>query len=121
MIFRQGVEIVLYQFLFQRSRVVSSCLPNERSNVVVYRASSAALKINKIRFSVLYHHVSGLEVAIQECVCVLGEQVVGEFAEVVLKFCLKKRYAGGFEVAVFEVVEVPHDGVAVEFGLWVAH
>ena len=58
---------------------------NEGSYIVIDRSSSSSLKIYKIRLTVTYHHIAGIEVPVQKSVCIFLKKVVCELFKVILK------------------------------------
>ena len=70
--------------------------------------------------SVLQHHVSCLEVAIEESLLLLSRQVLCHQAEVGFQLQLVEVELGGFQEAILEVVEVEEHGVDVESRLGIA-
>ena len=68
LIFAQGVDIVGYKLFAETIGEIGFRLPQERCYIVVERALSTALKIDKPRFAVLYHHIARLKIAIHKCV-----------------------------------------------------
>ena len=65
-IFLKSFEIAPDHPFLQPLRVAEPCLPDKGRHIIIYRASAASLEIDEIWFSVLYHHVSCIEVAVEE-------------------------------------------------------
>lgn len=57
-VFPCGGDVGLYDLLPLILGKVSLCLPSERGEVVVNWPSSSSLEINKVRFSILDHHIA---------------------------------------------------------------
>lgn len=93
---------------------IGFCLPQERGHVVEVGAFAAALEVDKPRLPVFYHHVARLEVAVHECRRLRPHEHFGQGLEIVFEAIFGKFEAGGFEKAVFEIVEVPHYRAGVE-------
>jgi hypothetical protein len=55
-----------------------------------------------------------LEIAIEEVIVIRAEQKLRQASEVVLESLFIKRYAGKPEEIVFEVIEIPRNGLSIE-------
>ena len=113
----QFVQIVLNQCLAQRLRIACRGLPKERSHVVLQRPLHATLKVDEPRLSVgREHHVACLKVAIQKArVSLAARHEVGrQFPEILFKEQFVVRQVGGFEEAIFEIMEVEERSLRVE-------
>ena len=107
LVFTQGVDVMRYQFHPERIRKIGFGLPQERSHIVIERAFSSALEIDEIRFSVFYHYVAALEVAVQEGGRGTAHQDFGHVLEFIFQFVFLEFQSRSFQKAVFEVVQVP--------------
>ena len=110
----EGVEIVIEELRANSRGKIGFGVIEERGDVILQSAFAAALIVDKIRLAVFEHDVAGLEIAVKEIVAVGAQKKIGEFAEIVFKRLLMKRNAGEAEKVIFEIVEVPGDGLAVE-------
>ena len=52
LIFAQGIDILLQQFLTETIGILRLCLPQERSDIIIERPFSSALKVDKPRLTV---------------------------------------------------------------------
>ena len=80
------------------------------------RALAASLVIEETGLAVAQHDVARLEIAIQKVIARRAEQKFGQAAEVVFQRLLVERNAGKPQKIIFEVVQVPRDGLTVETG-----
>ena len=104
--------------------IFSRCLPEEGGQVVVIRTFPSTLIIDEIRipFSV-EHHVTGLEVTIEEALHLLcgivgvGRQVLCQQPEVGLQFQLMEVKLCGFQETVFEIVQVKQHAIHIKLCL----
>ena len=80
----------------QRVGIVGRCLPKERCHIVVYRAASSALEVDKLRLSVgREDDVACLKVAVHESLWVVaGLQVGYQLPELGLQRHLVELHAG---------------------------
>ncbi len=79
-------------------------------------AFAAALVVHEKGITVAQQDVAGLEVAVEKIIARGAEEKFGEAGEVFLKGMFVEGNAGKAEKIVFEIVEVPGDGLAVEAG-----
>lgn len=112
----EGAKIIVEKLLAKVGREVGFGVVEERGDVVLEGAFTAALVVNEIRLAIAEHNVAGLEVAIEEIIARGGEEKVGETAEIVFERVLVEGNAGEAKEIIFEIVEIPGDGLAVETG-----
>ena len=110
-----------YQFHPERVWQIGFGLPQERSHIVIERAFTSALEIDEIRFPILYHHVTALEVAVQEGGRGTAHQNFGHVFEFIFQLVFLKLQTGSFQKTVFEIIQVPQNGTLVEFRLRVTN
>src|SRR6266851_325180 len=115
------VEIVIEELLAQIGREVGLGVVQERSDVVLEGTFAAALIVNEEGVAVAQHDVAGLEVAVEKIIARGTEKKFGETSEVFLKGMFVERDAGESEEIVFEIVQIPGDGLAVETGIGIAN
>ena len=84
------------------------------------RAFAAPLVIHKKWTAVAQHDVSGLEVPIKKVMAAGAQQKVRQAAEVVFQRLFVERDAGEPEKIVFEIIQIPGDGLAIEAVAWIA-
>jgi len=77
-------------------------------------AFAAALVVEEVRLAVAQHDVAGLKIAVEKIISRGAEKKIGEAVEVVLKSVFIERNAGKTQKIIFEIVEVPGDGLAIE-------
>ena len=121
LIFLESFQIAVDHPFLEPLRVAEPCLPYEGRDVVIYRASSTSLEINKIRLPVLDHHVSRIEIAIEEGIAGVLQKVLSEKFEFVLQTHFVKLQSARLEEAVLEVVQVKHYHPVVKGRLRIAH
>src|SRR5690242_8633559 len=63
-VFGDAIEIVIEKLLAEFGREIGFRVEEQRGQIVLQRASAAALIVEKIRFSVAKHDVAGLKIAI---------------------------------------------------------
>src|SRR5258707_7938273 len=119
-VFGDAIEIVIEKLLTEFGREIGLCVEEERGQVVLECAFAATLVVEKIRFAVAKHDVAGLEVAIEEKIAFGTEKKLGEAFEIVFEGLFVEWNAGEAEEIIFEVVEIPDDGLAVETAAGVA-
>ncbi len=83
-------------------------------------AFAAALVIDEVRLAAGEHDVARLKVAVEKVVAVGAQEKFGEALEIVFKRLFVKRNSGEAEKIVFEIVEVPDDGLAIKTAAWIA-
>src|SRR5713101_228379 len=116
----KAVEIVIEELLAQIGREVGLGVVQERSDVILESAFAAALVVDKKGITVAQHDVAGLEVAVEKIIARRTEKKFGETSEIFLKGMFVEGDAGEAEEIVFEIVQVPGDGLAIETGIGIA-
>ena len=84
-------------------------------------AFAAALIIDEKGIAVAQQDVARLEVAIEKVIARGAEKEFGEAAEIVLEGLFIEGNAGEAEKIIFEIVQVPGDGLALEAGDGIAN
>src|SRR5260370_30365088 len=113
----KAVEIVIEELLAQIGREVGLGVVQKRSDVVLQSAFAADLVVDEKGIAVAQHDVAGLEVAVEKIIARGTEKKFGETSEVFLKGMFVEGDAGEAEKIVFEIVQIPGDGLAVETGI----
>jgi hypothetical protein len=116
----EAVEIVIEELLAKFGREIGFGVVEERSDVVLESAFAAALVVDEERIAVAEEDVAGLEVAVEEVVARGAEKEIGKACEIFFKGVFVEGNAGEAEKIVFEIVEVPGDGLAIEAGNGIA-
>ena len=114
------LQILLYQFAPHLGRKPCPCLPQERHQVILRRASPPTLKVDKPRLAIAYHDVARLEVTVHKRIGTLLQQHLGHTVKVIFEVFLLKLQSCSLEEAVFEIVQVPLYAPSVQFGRGVA-
>src|SRR5437899_1404877 len=114
------IEIMIEELLAKIGREVSLGVIQERSDVILQGAFATALVVDKKGITVAQHDVAGLEVAVEKIIARGTEKKFGETSEVFLKGMFVEGDAGEAEEIVFEIVQIPGDGLAVETGIGIA-
>ena len=74
----QCIIVFVNQLTTQLIGIFRRCLPEERGKVIIIRSLAPTLEINKIRIPLgVKHHVTSLEVTIEESITLLCRQVFG--------------------------------------------
>ena len=111
-------------------RIPRSGLPYERGYVIIYRAPSTSLKINKIRITILKHDIPGLKIPIEECRDIFTSScdrksafydIVGKTLEIFLKQHFMKLKSGRLKETILEIVQIEHHGMSTELFLGMAY
>src|SRR2546428_9690735 len=108
------VEIVIEQLLAQLRRQIGLGVIQERSDVVLQRALAAALIVEKKWLAVAQHDVARLEIAIKKIVARSAQQELRQAAEIVFQRLLIERNGREPQKVIFEIIQVPGDGLAIE-------
>ncbi len=99
-----------------RVRDVGFGIIQQRCDVILRGAFSAALIVNKIDRILVDHDISGLEIPEHKIIAVGGKQVTYQRIEIILQFLLIERYVQQFEKIILEIIEVPSHRLSVESG-----
>src|SRR5712692_944741 len=110
------VEIVIEELLAQIGREVGLGIVQERSDVVLKSAFAATLIIHEKGIAVTQQDVAGLEVTVKKVVARSAEEEFNEAVEIVFEGLFVEGDAGEAKKIVFEIVQIPGDGLAVEAG-----
>src|SRR5258706_9932114 len=113
----KAVKIVIEELLAQIGREVGLGVVQERSDVVLQSAFAATLVVDEKRIAVAQHDVAGLEVTVEKIIARGTEKKFGETSEVFFKGMFVEGDAGEAEKIVFEIIQIPGDGLAVENGV----
>jgi hypothetical protein len=119
--FFERAKIVVEKLLAKFGRKIGFGVVEERSDVVLQSAFAAALVIDEVGLAVAEHDVTGLKIAIKKIIARGAEKKIGEAIEIVFERMLVERDARQAEKIVFEIVEIPSDGLAVETGDGIAN
>jgi hypothetical protein len=112
----ESAKIVVEKLLAKFRRKISFGVIEEGGDVVLQGAFAAALVVDEIRLAIAEHDVAGLEVAVEKIIARGAEQKIGEAIEIVFERMLVERDASEAKEIVFEIVEIPGDGLAIETG-----
>src|SRR6202158_3641429 len=88
----------------------------KRGDVVLQSAFAAALIVHKKGIAIAQQDVAGLEVAVEKVIAGGAQQEFGQAAEIVFEGLFVERDAGEAEKIIFEIVQIPGDGLAIEAG-----
>ena len=119
-VLRQQFQIVGEQFLSGFLRNVGLGIVKEGGHVVRECPFSAALIVNKIKAIFMQHDVARLEISEKKEIGSGLQQKTGQSLEIVFKQLLIKGNRRQFQKIVFEIVQVPGDGLPVKCRPWVA-
>src|SRR5258706_466509 len=117
----ERAEIMIEQLLAQFRWQVRLGVVQKRSNIVLQRAFATALIIHEERLAVAQQDVARLKVAIEKIITGSAQQKIRQAAKIVFKRLLAEGNARQPKKIIFEVVQVPRDGLPVEAPDRVAH
>src|SRR5258708_6251407 len=89
-------------------------MEEQRGKIVLQRALAATMIVHKKGLPLVQHHVSGLEITVKKIVAGRFQEEIGQPVEIIFESLLIERNRGEAQKIVFEIVEVPVDGLAVE-------
>jgi len=112
----EGTQIIVEKMFAEIGREIGFAVIKERGDVVLEGAFAAALIVEEIRLAIAEHDVAGLKIAIEKIIARGAEEEIGEAAEIVLERVLVEGNPGEAEKIIFEIVQVPGDGLAIEAG-----
>src|ERR1700730_4323377 len=112
---------MIEQILTKFRRQIGLSVKQKRSNIVLQRTFAAALIIHKEGLAVAQHDITRLKIPVKEIVTRSAQQKIRQAAEIVFKRTLVERNARKPEKIVFEIVQVPRDGLPIEATDWIAH
>src|SRR5467141_1915249 len=115
------VEIVIEKLLTELGRQVGFGIVQERGDVVLQSTFASALIVDKKGIAVAQQDVAGLEVAVEEIIAGSAQQKFRQAAKIVFEGLLVEGDAGEAEEIIFEIVQIPGDGLAIEAGDGIAH
>src|SRR5271157_1935187 len=116
----QPVEISVQKLLAELRRQVGFGVEQQRGDVVLQGTFAAALIVNEEWLPIPQNHVAGLEIAVEKVVAWRAQEEIGKTAEIVLQALLTEWNPGRAKEIVFEIVQIPRDGLAVEAGARIA-
>ena len=119
------VQIVRNHFFTQFGGEGRGCLPEEGGNVIRHRTTHAALEIYEERSTAIAltalnrclfpHDIARLKVSVHKpYVLLLSPESAGKTFKIILQKYFVHRNFYRFEKAIFEVVQIKHDGAAVK-------
>ena len=90
----------------------------KRRDIVLQRAFASALIVEEKRLVFIQdsaqHDVAGLEIAIEKIIAAGVQEEFRQAAEVAFERLLVEGNAGEPEKVIFEIVQIPRDGLAIE-------
>jgi len=113
-VFGDAIEIVIEKLLAELGRKIGFRVEEQRGQIVLQRALAATLIVEEIRLAVAEHDVAGLKVAVEKKIAFGTEEEFGKALEIVFERLFVERNAGEAEEIIFEIVEIPDDGLAIE-------
>jgi predicted nucleotidyltransferase len=118
--FFERAKIVIEKLLAEIAREIGFGVVEKRGDIVLEGAFAAALVVDEIGLAFAKHDVTRLKIAIEKIVARGAEKKIGEAAEILLESVLVERNARQSQKIIFEIVEVPGDGLAIKTGDGVA-
>src|SRR5438045_4988325 len=112
----ERMQIIVQQLLAKLRRKVGLGVVQQRSNVILQRALAPALIIDEERPAVAQQDVARLKITIEKVVARGGEQEFRQAAEVIFQRLLVERNPGEPEEIIFEIIQIPGDGLPVKAG-----
>src|SRR5882724_7436386 len=110
------VEIVIEKLLTELGRQVGFGIVQERGDVVLQGAFAAALIVHEKGVAVAQQDVAGLEVAVEKVIARCAQEKFRQAAKIVFEGLFVEGDAGEAEEIIFEVIQIPGDGLAIEAG-----
>src|SRR5258708_15927098 len=110
---RKLLDVEIEQLLAQLRRQVGFGIVEQGSDVVLKRPLPPTLIVEKKRLPANEHDVAGLEIAVEEIVAVGAQQEICQALEIVFKRLLVERNSGEPQKVIFEIIQIPGDGLAV--------
>jgi len=107
---------VIEKLLAKVGREIGFGVIQKRCDVVLQSAFAAALIVDEKRIAGTQENVAGLEVTVEEIIARSTEKEFGEAAEIVFEGLFVEWNTGQAKKIVFEIVQVPGDGLSVEAG-----
>ena len=117
LVFAKSFHILLQQFFTKTIGIFRFRLPQERGYVVIERAFTSSLKVNKPWFAIFYHHITALKITIHKSSGRTTKQDITHFLEIIFQFILLKLHTGSFQEAIFKVIQIPQNGTLIELRL----
>src|SRR5882672_2245282 len=111
---RKPVEIVIEELLTELGWEIGLGVVQERGDVVLQSAFAAALIVHKKGIAVAQQDVAGLEVAVEKVIARCAQEKFRQAAKIVFEGLLVEGDAGEAEEVIFEVIQIPGDGLAIE-------
>src|ERR1700737_844448 len=111
---RERIEVVIEQLLAQFGGQVRLGVVQKRGDVILKRAFSAALVIQKKRLPIAQHDIARLKITIKKIIGGGVQQKIRETAEIIFQSLFAERNARQAEKIIFEVVQVPGDRLAIK-------
>src|SRR5882724_7311520 len=112
----KAVEIVIEELLTELGRQVGLGIVQERGDVVLQSTFASALIIHKKGIAVAQQDVAGLEVAVEKVIERSPQKKFRQTAKIVFEGLFVEGDAGEAQEIVFEVIQIPGDGLAIETG-----
>src|SRR5712692_7223576 len=116
----QPGDVTIKQFLAQFRRQIGLGIVQKRSDIVLQRAFAAALIIQEKWLAVSQHDVARLEITIEEVIAVGAQQELNQAAEIVFQLLFVEGDASELKKIIFEIIQVPSDGLVIEAGARIA-
>jgi hypothetical protein len=116
----ETVEIMIEELLAEFGGEIGFGIVEERGDIVLESTLAATLVVDEKGIAVAEEDVAGLEVAVKEIVARGAEEEIGEAREIFFKGVFVEGNAGEAEEIIFEIVEIPGDGLAIEAGNGIA-
>src|SRR5882762_5977417 len=112
----KAVEIVIEKLLTELGRQVGFGIVQERGDVVLQGAFAPALIVDKKGIAVAQKDVAGLEIAVEKIIARSAQEKLRQAAKIVLEGLFVEGDTGEAEEIIFEVIQIPGDGLAIEAG-----
>src|SRR6267142_4851126 len=112
----KAVEIVIEELLTELGGQVGFGIVQERGDVVLQSAFAAALIVDKKGIAIAQQDVAGLEVAVEKVIARCAQEKFRQAAKIVFEGLFVEGNAGEAEEIVFEIVQIPGDGLAIKAG-----
>jgi hypothetical protein len=114
--FFEGAKIIVEKLLAEVRRKIGFAIVEERGDIILKSAFAATLIVQEVRLAADQHDIPRLEVPEEKVIALGAQKKGGQAFKIVFEFLLLEGNIGEPEEIVFEIVEIPGDGLAVETG-----
>src|SRR6266705_2284579 len=118
---REPVKIMIEKLLAEIRRQVGLGIVQERGDVILQSAFAAAVIFHEKGIAIAQQDVAGLKITIKKVIAGGAQEKFGQAAEIVFERLFVEGDPGKAEKIIFEIVQIPGDGLAVKAGDGIAN